>query len=383
MKQAAATVGPIQEPPLRVFHLIKSLGRGGAETLLLRLVKDCDPERATFGVGFFLPWNNALAPELREAGAEVVCFPAAGSAGLFARTFEVARHLRRWRADVLHCHLPLAGVVGRLAGRLAGVPVVYSEHNLMEQYHPLTRRLNQATWRLQRHAIAVSEGVASSIRRYAPATVALTTIPNGVPVGLFRADGVQRSHLRRSLGIDPMAPVVGTVAGFRPEKRLDLWLDAAVEIAARVPGAHFLLVGDGPLRPALQERASALGLKRSLHLVGSQKDVRGYLAAMDVYMISSDFEGLPVALLEAMATELPVVATRVGGIGEVVIDGETGVVVEPRDVRALVAATVRLLSDAPLRARMGSASRQRVKMSYAIDRMAAGLEAVWRAARAG
>src|SRR5262249_37317289 len=114
-----------QDPPLRVFHLIKSLGRGGAETLLVRLLQVCDPARAAFGVGYFLSCNDALVSELRERGAEVVCFPATGSVGLFRRTFEVARFLRAWRADVLHCHLPLAGVVGRLAGRMARVPVVY------------------------------------------------------------------------------------------------------------------------------------------------------------------------------------------------------------------------------------------------------------------
>jgi glycosyltransferase involved in cell wall biosynthesis len=363
---------------LRVFHLIKSLGRGGAETLLMQGIGAVHSPRVTFGVGYFLPWKDALAAPLRARGAEVVCFEAGSELALLLRALDVARFLRRWRPDVLHCHLPLAGVVGRLAGRLARVPVVYTEHNVMERYRPWTRRLNVATWRLQAHAIAVSREVADSIRRHAPASVPVTTIPNGIPVAAFAPDPPVGSRMRATLGIPDGVPVVGTVAVFRIQKRLDLWLEAAARVARTDPTARFLLVGDGPLRAELEARAASLGLAGAVHFVGLQTDVRAYLAAMDVYLLSSDFEGLPLGLLEAMAAERPVVATAVGGVPEAVVDDQTGTLVPPRDVERLAEATSALLADRDRRRRMGRAARARAERCYGIGAMTVELERLWR-----
>ncbi|HEX2164341.1 MAG TPA: glycosyltransferase, partial [Thermoanaerobaculia bacterium] len=166
---------------MHVLHLIKGLGLGGAENLLVEAARHAGPE-VRYSFAYFLPWKDALVAPLRAAGAEVTCFPAKGAAGLLARVPALARHLRRRRVDLLHAHLPLAGVAGRLAGRLAGVPVVYTEHNLMQRYHPLTRAANLATWRLQRQAVAVSAEVAASIAARAGAAVPVAVVANGVPV---------------------------------------------------------------------------------------------------------------------------------------------------------------------------------------------------------
>jgi hypothetical protein len=151
---------------MRVCHLIKGLGRGGAEMLLPWLIEAGRTEH-TYSLGFFVPWKNQLAGAAAEAGARVHCFEASSPAALMLRVASVARWLRSEHADILHCHLPLAGVVGRLAASLAGTPVVYTEHNLLERYHAATRRAELATWRLQRAVVAVSGEVASSIARYA------------------------------------------------------------------------------------------------------------------------------------------------------------------------------------------------------------------------
>lgn len=369
--------------PLRVVHLIKSLGLGGAETLLAQGLLAVDPARVTSAVGYFLPWKDAMVAPLRASGAEVVCFEAHATAELLTRMVEVARFLRTWGADVLHCHLPLAGVVGRAAGRVAGVPVLYTEHNVMERYHPWTRRMNVATWRLQRHAVAVSGEVADSIRRHAPASVPVTIVPNGVPVAAFAPTATSRTRVRRALDIPDDAPVVGTVAVLRSQKRLDRWLDAAAAIIRTVPGTHFVVVGDGPLRRSLEERARALGLLASVRFVGLQTDVASYYAAMDVYLMSSDFEGLPLALLEAMAAERPAVAPRVGGIPEAIVDGRTGILVQPGDVAGLATATAALLADAGRRRSMGRAARARVEQHHGIGRMMRELERLWLAVHAG
>lgn len=364
---------------MHVLHLIKGLGLGGAENLLLETARHASGEvRPSFG--YFLPWKDALVAPLREAGAEVTCFPARGAAGILARVPAVARHLRRQRVDLVHCHLPLAGVAGRLAGRLAGVPVVYTEHNLMPRYHPLTRAANLATWRLQAQVVAVSDEVAASIGEHvgaAGADVPVEVVRNGVPVDRLRHDPAAAAAVRRRLGIPAAAPLVGQVAVFRRQKRLDLWLAAARRIHRQVPAAHFLLVGDGPLGGEVAAWAAAGGIAPAVHLVGLQPDVVPYLSALDVLMISSDFEGLPLVLLEAMALERPVVATAVGGVREAVADGETGLLVPPGDPAALATATVRLLADAGRRRAMGAAGRRRVEAELSSRRMLRRLEGLY------
>lgn len=363
---------------MRVLHLIKGLGLGGAENLLLAAARHRGAGDVACGFGYFLPWKDALVAPIRSAGAPVTCFPARTGAGILARAPAVAAHLRARHIDLLHCHLPLAGVAGRLAGRLAHVPVVYTEHNVMERYHPLTRRANLWTWRLQELVVAVSAEVAASIARHAGPAVPVRVVTNGVPVDRLRPDPEAGAALRRSLGIPEGAPVVGQVAVFRRQKRLDLWLRAAEAIRRRHPDARFLLVGDGPLRSEVEALARAPELEGAVHLPGLQEEVRPYLAAMDVLLISSEFEGLPLVLLEAMAMEVPVVATAVGGIPEAVVDGETGRLVPPGEAGPLAAAVADLLADREARRAMGRAARRRAAECFSTERMLTELETLYR-----
>ena len=336
-----------------------------------------------FAYGYFLPWKDALVEDLRSLDAPVACFGGRSNAGILLRARAVAKELKRWRADVLHCHLPVAGIVGRIAGRMAGVPVVYTEHNKMERYHGLTRRANLATWRWQSHAIAVSQNVADSIRAHTKADVPLTTVDNGVDLHHFEPSTADGSGVRQELGIPQDAPVVGTVAVFRVQKRLDHWLRAAAKIKAAVPDTHFLLVGDGPLRGDVERWIEAEGLSGRAHLPGLQTEVRPYVAAMDVYQMSSQFEGLPIALLEAMSMQRPIVATTVGGIPEVVTDGREGLLVPPDSPDQLAEATSRLLQDPQMRGNLGEAARETVRERYSIDRMQRQLEHIYRQVLAG
>lgn len=362
-------------PDLHVCHLIKGLGRGGAERLLPQLARSWGG-RLKLSVGYFLPWKDALAGELEEAGCAVRCFGARSAAGMLARSPAVARWLRRERVDLVHAHLPLAGVTARIAGRLVRTPVVYTEHNLQERYHPLTRRANLATWGWQREVVAVSDGVAESIARHAPAGVPVRVVRNGIEIA--PADEAGGRELRARVGISEAAPVVGTVAVFRRQKRLDLWLAAARRIADREPEARFLVVGDGPLRGEIEALAGRLGLADRVAFTGLLDDVRPCLAAIDVYLMTSEFEGLPLALLEAMAAGRAVVVTAVGGVAEAVSDGDSGVVRRFGDVEGLAEAAADLLAAPERRLALGAAARERVAGSFGIDRMASELEAVYR-----
>jgi glycosyltransferase involved in cell wall biosynthesis len=170
---------------------------------------------------------------------------------------------------------------------------------------------------------------------------------------------------------------------FRRQKRLDLWLEVARRIADREPAARFLVVGDGPLRGEIEALAGRLGLGGRVVFPGLLDDVRPCLAAIDVYLMTSEFEGLPLALLEAMAAGRAVMVTAVGGIPEAVTDGETGVVCRFGDVEAQAGGVGDLLADPVRRAALGAAARRRVVESFGIDRMAAELEAIYRQALGG
>jgi glycosyltransferase involved in cell wall biosynthesis len=184
--------------------------------------------------------------------------------------------------------------------------------------------------------------------------------------------------VRASLGIAPGALVVGTAAVFRAQKRLDLWLEVARRVRQRRADVEFVIAGDGPLRRDVENKVVELGLERFVKLPGLLSDVRPLFAATDVYLMSSDFEGLPIALLEAMAMEIVPIATSVGGIPEVLADGSGGVVVPKGDVAALSEAVEETLALPVERRRaLGALARRRVVDAFSTDRMMREIERVY------
>lgn len=366
------------QEPLRILHLIKGLGLGGAERALEHGFRYADSGRFELTYGYFLEDKNALVGNLEELGARVTPIPVSGSAGLLLAVRRAARLARQCRADLIHAHLPLSGVVGRLAGRRANLPVVYTEHSQHERHHRWSRFLNRRTWRLQREVIAVSKAVASSIERAVGDAVPVTLIPNGVPVDQLRTDPELGHRLRAELGLDQSAPLIGQIAVFRREKRLHRWLEAAARISARRPDCRFLLVGDGPLRADLKARCAELNLDRVVAFPGLLHDVRPALSAMDLLLISSRFEGLPLALLEAMATGLPVVSTRAGGVAEAIIEGETGLLASDGSSEELAMLTLSLIEDRERRLAFGRAAAERAETRFSARLMQNRIENIYR-----
>ena len=365
-----------RQSPIRVIHLIKGLGRGGAETLLPLNIHESHSQ-FDYSVGYFLPWKDALVPKLEEMQIPVTCFDCHSNTSIFASIPKVLAWLRRQRADLLHCHLPLSGVVGRLAGAWGGIPVVYTEHNVMERYHRLTRILNLATWRFQSGVVAVSEEVARSIGVNAGSRVPVHHIANGIDVSAWNRSEEAGIEVRQRLGIPVNAAVIGLVAVFRVQKRLDLWFETAALVAEKRSDAHFILVGDGPLRQEVEKWADRPTLKGRVHLTGLQDDVLPFLNAMDLYLMSSQFEGLPLSLLEAMASGLPVVVTAVGGIPQVVTDRAHGRIGPPGDPQAQAVHCLETLASPERLATYGQAARLRVEKSFGIGPMTRALEALY------
>jgi glycosyltransferase involved in cell wall biosynthesis len=232
--------------------------------------------------------------------------------------------------------------------------VIYTEHNLQERYHPLTRRANALTFGWNDCVLAVSEEVATSINRFGLGRkTRVATLLNGIPVEQVRAEADNINGLREDFGISDNHLVVGTVAVFRRQKRLQDWLEVANQIIKKQKNITFLLVGHGPEESMLRSRIRELKIEDRVVLPGFRPDGRRAMALMDIFLMTSEHEGLPIALLEAMALGKPVVATAVGGIPEVVKNGEQGFLTPVEAVDELAGYTAKLLGDPQLRRRMG------------------------------
>ncbi len=355
----------------RVLLLIKGLGRGGAEQLLVSAARYRDRERFEYAVAYLLPEKDALVEELDALDVPAHCLE--GRHGL-AWAARLRRLIHQQRIDLVHMHSPVAAAVGRLV-LPRRVRIVYTEHNVWARYHPATRWANRLTFRRNAHVFAVSREVHSSIR-VRRLTPPIETLHHGLDPEAFYArelpDGV-----REELGVSPAAPLIGSVGNFKPSKGQGHLLRAAALVRRTHPDARFVMVGIGPLLERARSEARSLGLDGGVIFTGFREDAPRIASAYDIYVQPSEAEGLPIALLEAMALSRPVVATRVGGTPEVIEDGLNGLLVPPRDPEALAAAILRLLRDDILRARLGEAAKVRARdfdIRTAVGRMEAVYE---------
>jgi glycosyltransferase involved in cell wall biosynthesis len=335
--------------PIGVLMLAKGLGRGGTERLLHGTVRHLDRARFRVEVAYLLPWKDAFVTDIEADGVPVHCLEAPRPASL-GWTRRLRRLVDDRGFDLVHTHMPLTAAAARLALPGATPVFVHTEHNLWDRYRPPTRWANRLTYGRNAAVIAVSESVARSIRsRRAPVEV----VTHGADLAGVRRGAAARATARDELGLSADDVVVGTVANFTVKKDQATLLRAMAALGRDRPTVRLVLVGSGPLEAELRHRAADLGLAGRAAFVGSRHDVLELLPAFDVFALSSRFEGLPIALLEAMAAGLPCVATNVGGIPEVVTDGRDGLLVEPGDPDALATALGKVLADDGLRAELG------------------------------
>jgi glycosyltransferase involved in cell wall biosynthesis len=312
--------------------VIKGLGLGGAERLIVDSLPYLNQEQFDYEFAYMLPWKDFLVPTITKAGLPVHCLNMQKTWHFPSVQRRLQKLIRERRYDLIHADLPVTGVWARLMGRRFGIPVIYTEHNLQERYHPLTRRANALTFGWNDCVLAVSEEVTASINRFGLGRkTRVKTLLNGVPVEQVRAEAANVDGLREEFGIPKNNLIVGTVAVFRRQKRLQDWLEVASRVAKQQRNATFLLVGHGPEEPHLRAKIKELNLGEQIVVPGFRPDGRRVMALMDIFLMTSEFEGLPMALLEAMALAKPVVATMIGGVPKCVIDRETGILVGPQD----------------------------------------------------
>jgi glycosyltransferase involved in cell wall biosynthesis len=365
---------------VRVLWLIKGLGPGGAERLLVDAAPHVDRERFKVECAYLLPWKDHLAADLVAAGVPTRCLEVR-RAWNPAWIRRLQAFLREGRFDVVHAHLPSAGVGARTAARRLGAgrpAVIYTEHNTWDRYRGLTRRANARTFGWNDEVIAVSGAVASSISTVG---VRVTVIPNGVDAEGIRRAALRRGEARSALGAPEDAPVVGTVGGITAKKGHVGLVRAARAVVDAHPDARFVFVGL-PIDPEpVQAEIARLDLGNAVVMAGYRPDAVTLMPAFDVYCLPSRFEGMPVSLLEAMAVGLPSVATTVGGVPEVATDGDDALLVPPDDPDRLAAALITLLGDAERRRAMGERARATAQR-YSIEAMVRRTEAVYESALA-
>lgn len=358
----------------KILHIIKSLGRGGAEMLLPETLKLHNQEKFEFHYIYFLPWKNQMVSAIEQAGGRVTCLEASNNVAIIRKTRYVIRYCKENQIRLIHSHLPWAGMVGRLVFKQTRIPVIYTEHNKQERYHIITRLMNRLTFNWQSAAIAVSGDVLDSITKKIHPSIPVRKILNGVNTGFFQRDNEAGLELRVKLGIPGNAVVVGTVAVFRFQKRLIEWLEVFKKASESNPRLYGIVVGDGPLRKELELTRKNLGLEERVIMPGLQSDVKPWYSAMDIFMMTSVFEGLPVALLEAMSMQCAVVTTDAGGIKEVVRDAIDGIVVTTERYRDLSEQIALLAGDQQRRMDLGEAARKCVLQRFSLTRMVMELE---------
>jgi glycosyltransferase involved in cell wall biosynthesis len=353
---------------MRILYLIDSLNIGGAEMLLLAMLRGYQAQHE-LGVAYFT--HGPLYEDIRALGIPVHRLSTRGLADPRALPRALAL-MRAWQPQVVHTHLFKSDLIGQLAAALAGVPVRVSSIHSINPWRRkrLLSAINRQIVRRTHAFIAVTPEVSEYTQRWSgyPAHK-MVVIDNGVDLHRFDPDTVTPLDKTAVWGQPPDSLLIGMIGRLQPPKGHDILLRAAAEVLAACPQARFVIIGDGPLRPQIEAQRSALGLDDQVILTGAVRDIPSALAALDVVAFPSIWEGLPVALLEAMAMRRPVAATTVGGIPDVLAGEHGGLLIPPSDPGALAAALIRLLRDAELRRTLGAQARQVVAERYSAATM--------------
>ncbi len=358
----------------RLLYLITRLIVGGAQETVMLLAEMFDRQGYHVEVvsGPQTGPEGSLIEEFHRRGIRLTILPElvreVDPAKDVKAFWKLQRFIKAGGYDIVHTNSSKAGILGRWAARMAGVPViVHTVHGWghHEYQRRLIRRafiwLERACARFTQRLIVVSprnldKGCTDRIGR----PEQYLTIRSGIALEEFLHPRAERAEMRAQLNIPRHAPVIGTVTRLSAQKAPTDFVAAALAVAQREPEAHFVMVGDGPLRHEVESMIAAGGAPQRFHLTGLRRDVAELLTTFDVFVLSSLWEGLPRVLPQAMAAGLPIIATAVDGNAEVVQEGENGILVPPGDRDALAAAMLQLLTDREAAARLGRQGRSRV-----------------------
>jgi glycosyltransferase involved in cell wall biosynthesis len=290
--------------------------------------------------------------------------------------------IRREKPHIVHTHTAKAGFLGRVAARLAGVPVIvhtFHGHVLHGYYGPmkneLLRRVEQSLAWVTDRLVTVSEQVKNELVSYGIAKPEkISIVPLGFDLDPYLSSHARQGEFRREMGLSEEHKLVGIVGRIFPIKNHALFLESAARIAAQEPAARFVIVGDGVFRPNLENQARELGITDRVLFTGWRRDLPRIYADLNVLVVSSDNEGTPVSAIEAMASSRPVIATRVGGLPDLIEDQKTGRLVPPRDAEALASAVLDLLNNLQTAYELGQNAMAAVRHRFTVQRLLSDMD---------
>jgi len=353
---------------IRLAHVSASLHYGGKENGVVNLVNRLDP--AIFeNYIFTYVRDGALARRVDPVRCRVVEL-GDKLGGDYRLYFKLAREFRRHRIHIAHTHSWATVMEGIIGARLARVPIIiHGEHGTMKTATKLHVHLQRWLWRAADQMLSVSNVLRENLhRQFNFPKEKIRVVANGVDLSRFALTRHDLDYKAR-LGLPANALVFGAVGRVVPVKAYPILLQAAKLIFNEIPRAHLVIVGDGPQLDELVQLAEEYQIANRVHFLGARKDVPEILRGLEVFVLSSESEGMSNTILEAMASGRPVIATAVGGNPELVVDGETGLLVPPNDSPAMAAAIMKLLRDPELRRQMGWLGRQRVEEKFSLEVM--------------
>lgn len=342
--------------PLRIAHVLGSFEIGGAEQVVLNLVQhQVNDGHRVFVVSLAGGKQGPHEDNLKRVGATTLTVAKLGPRVDPSLPFRLSSQFKALGIDVVHTHNPLPGIYGPFAARIAGLPCVHTKHGANEASRRATW-LRRTASRTASTLVAVSAETARQATAQGETPRSVHIIENGIPLGAFAPNAHLRAEVRTELGLPDTACVIGTVARLSEVKNQPLLVRAAGPLLG--PNTHLVIVGEGPFRPRVESAVAASPNRAYVHLLGQRLDVPRLLPAFDVFALSSDSEGLPMVLPEAMACGLPVVSTAVGGIPDVVEDGVSGYLVPKGDEAALRERLSTLITHSALRSQFAEAARK-------------------------
>jgi glycosyltransferase involved in cell wall biosynthesis len=371
---------------VNILYIITKLELGGAQKHLLSLIGNLDQEK--FKVFLFTARKGELYPE-----AESIIYLDIKKSRFLERPInpfkdllaliEIYLFIKRNGIEIIHTHSSKAGIIGRLAARLAKVKIIlHTVHGWsFNDYQPKLKRkfyvwLEKLSADFTDRIIVVSNHEKKKgLENYIADNDKYHLIRYGIDYTEF---GIKDESIRKELGVETNDLLVGMVSCFKPQKSPQDFIKLASLVSHSIHNAKFLLVGDGVLRPSIEKLIRSLNLEHLFILTGWRRDIPRLLSAMDVFVLTSLWEGLPIAVLEAMAASLPVVVADTGGISEIISDGETGFLVSPRDLKNFSERLILLLGNKDLRIRMGQKAKESLDSNFKTKNMVANTQDIYK-----
>ncbi len=368
----------LMQKKIRILHVIDSLDLGGAQEALEHLIKYRNRELFEMRV-VSMHRAGVYSPRMAQHGVHAGGLSFSKHAPLYIPN--LIRLVRDFKPDIAHFHLTWANILGKPLCRIAGVRILINHDQTNERFRHrkgLRFQLDKLTNKLSDHVFAVSKSIQSFlVEEEKIPRQRVSLLYNGVDLQRFSWRGGRDEHQRQEWGIRGEEFLIAGIGRLHPQKNFSLFLKVAQALVRDKTAVRFVIVGDGPLRKKLEFEAKEAGLGRHVLFLGYVPDTRVVFNASDMLMMTSDYEGLPLTLLEAMATGVPALCSEVDGIQEILTEGRSGLLAKPGAADSFISQALRLMASASLRESLAVTARKIVESQFDAEHMAQAVEQVY------